>query len=68
MKWRRIKSVAVGLGVVAVIIGVLLGAVRMPVMEVVRRNMQTGVDADAYFYSDVEGFDKYEEAIAEKRR
>ena len=68
MKPRQLKSAAVGVCVVACIIGILLGAARMPVMEVVRRNVQSGVDADAYFYSEVDGFDQFEAAIAERRR
>ena len=35
-------------------------------MKVVRNNMQSGIDADAYFYSEVEGFHKYETAVAGK--
>jgi hypothetical protein len=36
-------------------------------LEVVRNNLESGVDADAYFYSEVRDFNKYEEAIREKK-
>lgn len=58
---------ALGLGAVACIVLFLFAAVRLPVMEVVRSNIQSGIDADAYFYSEIEGFGKYEDAVAKNR-
>ncbi|MBN2318587.1 MAG: hypothetical protein JXR49_05895 [Acidobacteria bacterium] len=67
MEERNWKSILIGLVVLPCIILALFAAVRLPVMQVVRNNMQDGVDADAYFYTEVEGFKKYEEAISAKR-
>ena len=36
---------------------------RTPGMEVVRRNLRSGVDATAYFYTEMEGFSQYERAV-----
>ena len=67
MENRNWASIVLGLGAVACIVVILFSAVRLPVMKVVRQNIQSGVDADAYFYSDVEDFEKHEAAVAEKR-
>lgn len=53
---------------IAVLIAGMFAAVKLPALEVVRSSIQSGIDADAYFYSEVEGFREYEKAVAEKRR
>lgn len=68
MKNQRWKTILLGLGLIACIVLFLFAAVRFPVMEVVRNNVRSGVAADAYFYSEVEGFERYEAAVAAKRR
>jgi hypothetical protein len=32
-------------------------------MDVVRANLESGVDATAYFYTDLDDFSKYEKAV-----
>ena len=68
MRDRRWKTILLGLGLMSCTILFLLAAVRLPFMEVVRNNLHSGVDADAYFYSEVEGFERHEEAVAAKRQ
>jgi hypothetical protein len=36
---------------------------RGPGMNVVRANLRSGVDATAYFYTDLDDFSKYEKAV-----
>ncbi len=67
MRHRRCKNILLGLGLVSCFIVLLFAAVRLPLMAVVRNNIQSGIDADAYFYSEVEGFHKHETAVAGKR-
>ncbi len=67
MKERNWKTILLGLVLVSCMILALLAAIQLPFMEVVRNNKQSGIDADAYFYSEVEGFYKYETAVAGKR-
>jgi len=59
------KTTLLGAGAVSCIVIALFLAARLPLMEVVRRNIQSGVDADAYFYSEIEDFAKHEKAVAE---
>lgn len=40
----------------------------LPGMEVVRNNIESGIDADAYFYSEVSDFHQYEEAVRNRHR
>ena len=65
MDKRCLKSALLGLSALFCFVVLLLSAVRLPVMEVVRSNLRTGVDADAYFYSDIEGFEMFEERVRE---
>lgn len=41
----------------------LFAATHLSVMEVVRNNVENGVDSDAYFYTEVRGFDSHEESV-----
>jgi len=66
MRDRRCNNILLGLGLVSCFIVLLFAAVRLPFMAVVRNNMQSGIDADAYFYSEVQGFHKHETAVAGK--
>lgn len=67
MKERNWKNILLVIVALPCIILTLFAAVRLPVMEVVRNNIQSGIDADAYFYSEVEGFEEYEAAVDRKR-
>ena len=58
----------IGFGIVACLVGVMFAAIRLPFMEVVRNNLRSRIDADAYFYSEVSGFSEYEKAVEGKRR
>jgi len=68
MKKRKWKSSTFWLIFAFCAVLALFSAVHLPVMEVIRNNIRTGIDADAYFYSEVENFRQYEEAVAEKRQ
>ena len=67
MREGIIKSTLWGLAVVGCFIGILFASIHLPVMEVVRHSMENRIDSDAYFYTEVEGFQKYENAVAQKR-
>ena len=58
----------IGLGALACFLGAMFAATRLPFMEVVRRNLQSRIDADAYFYSEVSGFGAFEKSVTQKRR
>jgi hypothetical protein len=45
----------------------LFMATYFPSLEVVRNNIRTGVDADAYFYSEIDNFHQYEEAVQNRQ-
>ncbi|MEJ2108361.1 MAG: hypothetical protein P8Z37_00310 [Acidobacteriota bacterium] len=66
MKKEVIKSSLLAFAVVASFIGILFVSARLPFMEVVRKNMENRIDSDAYFYTEVEEFSKYEAAVAQK--
>ena len=62
------RNALIGLGALACLLGVMFAAIRLPLMEVVRNNLRSRIDADAYFYTEVAGFREYEESILEQRR
>jgi len=42
---------------------ILPGLTRMPFLEVVQHNLKCDYDATAYFYSEIEGYEKFENAV-----
>jgi len=65
MQWLKL------IGAVLVIVslcGLLLPRLaQVPQFEVVRHNIESDIDATAYFYSDMDDFDRFEQAVREKR-
>jgi hypothetical protein len=60
---KKFGLVAIWLTFILAGIMALFAATNLPVMEVVRNNVETGVDSDAYFYSEVRDFNSHEESV-----
>ena len=63
-KYMRLFGAAVFIFVICH--AVLPRLTRVPCLEVVRNNVRQDIDATAYFYTEMDDFSKYEEAVKHK--
>lgn len=60
---KKLSLVTIWLTFILTGIIALFAATHLSVMEVVRNNVENGVDSDAYFYTEVRDFDSHEESV-----
>ncbi len=65
-QWRKSAKLILAIALLGgLILGVLPRIERIRCLEVVRNNARSDIEATAYFYTEINGFGRFEEAVGE---